>query len=612
MKIKWFSIIRIVGLLLVLLYHFYIKQLPGGFIGVDIFFTFSGYLITALLIDEYSRDKRINLKRFFNRRFYRIVPPVILMLVVTLPFTQLVRSDFIAGMSRQVLAVLGFVTNYFEILTGGNYEAQFVPHLYVHTWSLAIEVHFYIVWAIVLWGVSRRAKSLGHFRGIVFLTSLALFGLSAISMMIRAYFTNQLSIVYFSSWTHVFPFFIGSMLATFVGVHRLTVSFERVHQSWQTKHAIGTMGVSVVLLLALSLGLSFDDKMTYYIGFVPASALAALMILSARVLHEKTPTKEEPVWITYIANISYGVYLFHWPFYIIFSERMSHSLAVSVTIILSIVFATFSYYFIEPLLVGKQVILFNQWNITPYKYFIYLFSLLFMIHAYAIVQEAPAVGAFEQDMLTQGLIQSKDNMETTREFVNRQKATKYNVPKGAMIIGDSVTLRARGSLETMMPELIVDAKGSRNTSQALSILKNNIANGAIVRNIIIATGVNIIYNYEEELNQIVKTIPDGYHLIFVTPYDGNSETYDDPIAEKHRAYELKLAKQYDFISIADWHEAAAKRPDIWVDSDYIHFGNDMDTIGKGANLYARTILEAIQHAENLPVKGVQSSTKQTK
>ena len=83
--------VRVIGLFLVLLYHFFKTAFPGGFIGVDIFFTFSGYLITALLIDEYSRNKKIDLLGFYLSRFYRIVPPLFLMMLFVLPCTFVVR-----------------------------------------------------------------------------------------------------------------------------------------------------------------------------------------------------------------------------------------------------------------------------------------------------------------------------------------------------------------------------------------------------------------------------------------------------------------------------------------------------------------------------------------
>ena len=82
MRIKWFSLVRVTGLLLVLLYHFFQKAFPGGFIGVDIFFTFSGFLITALLIDEFARKQEIDYLAFLKRRFYRIVPPLVFMVLV--------------------------------------------------------------------------------------------------------------------------------------------------------------------------------------------------------------------------------------------------------------------------------------------------------------------------------------------------------------------------------------------------------------------------------------------------------------------------------------------------------------------------------------------------
>ena len=175
MRINWFSYIRVTGLFLVLIYHFFPSVLPGGFIGVDVFFTFSGYLITALLIDEVSRTHRIDYLGFMRRRFYRIVPPLVLMVLICTPLALLVRNDFIAGIGRQITSVIGFVTNYYEILTGGNYENQFNQHIYLHTWSLAIEVHYYILWGALLWFLAKRVKHQNKFRSLVFMVSLACF-----------------------------------------------------------------------------------------------------------------------------------------------------------------------------------------------------------------------------------------------------------------------------------------------------------------------------------------------------------------------------------------------------------------------------------------------------
>ncbi len=136
--------------------------------GVDLFFTLSGYLTTALLIDEFAKHKKIDIVSFFRRRFYRILPPLVLTILLVLPLALLVRNDFIANIGNQIAAALGFMTNFFEILSGGSYENQFSPHLFVHTWTLAIEVQYYLVWAGLVWYLTRISKSVGQLRGSIF------------------------------------------------------------------------------------------------------------------------------------------------------------------------------------------------------------------------------------------------------------------------------------------------------------------------------------------------------------------------------------------------------------------------------------------------------------
>lgn len=150
MRIKWFSLVRITGLILVLTYHFFQTKFTGGFIGVDVFFTFSGFLITALMVDEFVKANDFKLMAFYKRRFYRIVPPLFISVLVVLPLTYLIDHDFVTGIGKQIAAALSFTTNYFEIATSGSYENKFIPHLFVHTWSLAVEMHFYIIWGLSL------------------------------------------------------------------------------------------------------------------------------------------------------------------------------------------------------------------------------------------------------------------------------------------------------------------------------------------------------------------------------------------------------------------------------------------------------------------------------
>ena len=603
MRIKWFSMVRVTGLLLVLLYHFFQKLFPGGFLGVDVFFTFSGFLITALLIDEFSQSKKIELLAFFRRRFYRIVPPVIVMVLVVMPFTFLIRRDFVAGIGTQIAAVMGFVTNFYEMMTGGSYEAQFIPHLFVHNWSLAVEVHYYLLWGLAVWFLAKYCKTAGQLRGSIFLLSSLGFLISFLSMFIGSLLGLSFSGLYFSTWTHIYPFFVGSILATLTGIKQMTGLLKKIICSWSLREACLVFAAGAGLLVMMMFWIKFDSLFTYLLGFLLASLSAAAMILATRVLHEQTPDLKEPLVLTVIADMSYGVYLFHWPFYTIFSQLMGNLPAVMLTSLLSLAFAGLSFYVIEPIIAGKSPA-FLGWDLhfTQLKKVLEMSSVGLLLISLLAIGLAPKIGAFETDMLVNGLHQADTKLNRTKSLAEKGEASSYNIADGVTIIGDSVTLRASTSLKEVLPDAQVDAQGSRNTAQAREIMSNNAAAGGLLKTVVVATGVNIVFNYEEELNELVKTLPKGHRLILVTPYDGNSDKYDNPVAEKHAQYARELAKKYAYVTIADWNTTAKQHPEIWVGSDHIHFGEDADTIAAGGRLYAQEIQKAVTKAADGPVK----------
>lgn len=603
MRIKWLSVIRIVGLSFVLLYHFFIKYFPGGFLGVDLFFTLSGYLTTALLIDEFAEKQTIDLKGFFKRRFYRILPPLLLVIGIITPLAWLIRDDFLAGIGQQISATIGFMTNVYEILAGGGYENQFTPHLFLHTWTLAIEVQFYLIWAFLIWRLTRIVKNLGQLRAMIFLISGVLFLLSFLSMFVSSFFSPDFSSIYFSSWTHIFPFFSGSILATLIGIRQTTKSFQRLIHKWSLSKSLSIFSVGLAVEFILLFTFKFTSIWTYLVGFLLSTLTTSVMIYAARLLHEQTEKITEPAILGYLADISYGLYLFHWPFYIIFSELFNNLLATILTLTLSFLFASLSFYIIEPLLAGKTCrFLGKEFSLVQHHKLLCGLAGGLFLATLATCFFAPKLGSLEQQMLIDGLKQADTRMAQTKTFAEKGKASSYDVTDGVTIIGDSVTLHATEQLIEVIPDALVDAQGSRNTAQAYEILKTNIDSGTLMKNVVIATGTNIVYNYEEEVNKIIELLPNGYRLIFVTPYDGNYQAYANPVAEKQATYERQLAKKYDYISLADWNAVAKANPQLWINTDNIHFGGDSATKLEGATLFAQTIKNALTDVENGPVK----------
>lgn len=604
MRIKWFSLVRITGLLLVLLYHFFQRVFPGGFIGVDIFFTFSGFLITALLIDEFARHQKIDLKGFLRRRFYRIVPPLVFMVLLVMPFTFLVRRDFIAGIGTQIAAVFGFVTNFYEMLSGGSYESQFIPHLFIHTWSLALEVHYYVLWALLAWFLGKKAKSVGQYRGYIFLSSTGLFLVTFLTFFVGALVTKNLSNVYFSSIAHVFPFFVGSALATVTGITTTSPNLTQLVKKLSLQKTLAILAGAFLVLLVLTFILPFDSVWTYLFGFLVATLAASVMIVMTRVLHEKTPDQKEPAVITFIADTSYGVYLFHWPFYIIFSQLMTNGWASLLTALVSFSLAALSFYIIEPTLAGREQKIFGiSMDLRSFTKPLFYSAIPLTLLMFGIALFAPRVGAFDENLITEGLRQSDSKMQITRAQVDNASATSYNVSDGVTMIGDSVNLRASDYLKQVLPDIQLDALVSRNLDSGLKVYETDIANRVLLKNVVIALGTNSSNNYQELLDKFVQELPKGHRLIFVTPYDGREANDSKSVTVQTRKYELELAKKYDYVYVADWHKVAVENPAIWAGTDSVHFGLESDgSIDVGGNLYANVVKEAVDQANRGPVK----------
>jgi len=175
-QIRFLSAARICALLLVLLYHLFPNFLRGAFIGVELFFALSGFLLAHAAIAEMDAEGRFSLLAFIKRRVKRVYPELFFAVLLTLPFLLLVSPDFRVGLPRQLAAAFSFSTNVFEVQTGGSYEAALLPHAYVHTWFLSVELQFCAFFGLlcVLFGGGRKAGARPHFARRLSVAALAL------------------------------------------------------------------------------------------------------------------------------------------------------------------------------------------------------------------------------------------------------------------------------------------------------------------------------------------------------------------------------------------------------------------------------------------------------
>ena len=149
---------RALAVLAVMVYHANNAWLPGGFLGVEVFFVISGYLITLLLIGEHERTGTVSLREFYLRRARRLLPALFVLLIGLSIYTALFKRDVLGQLRGDVIAALTYVSNWYQIWVGQGYTAtgDFAPLR--HLWSLAVEEQFYLVWPLVMIALMRLGR----------------------------------------------------------------------------------------------------------------------------------------------------------------------------------------------------------------------------------------------------------------------------------------------------------------------------------------------------------------------------------------------------------------------------------------------------------------------
>ncbi|MCD9624551.1 acyltransferase family protein [Rhabdothermincola salaria] len=290
--------LRGLAVVLVVVFHFWPEVLPGGFLGVSLFFTLSGYLITGLLLAEHERHGRVDLRAFWGRRFRRLLPAALVTLAGVAVLAIWLTSP--ADLADEIVAALAYVYNWYLIATGGDYGALFSqPSPIEHFWSLAIEEQFYVVFpAVAVVALRAGRRGLGVVVGVLLAGSVAL-NLSGALAPAEAYL---------STLTRAAEILVGALLAVVVPVDRVRAAVEGRVVRW----VAATMGaVAVVAVVASSRWFDYDEVVAqrgFLVMFACVSAVAivgAASVPVTRVLGTAVPR--------WLGQRSYGIYLVHWP-----------------------------------------------------------------------------------------------------------------------------------------------------------------------------------------------------------------------------------------------------------------------------------------------------------
>ena len=304
--------LRAVAVLSVIGYHFGMPGLGGGFLGVDLFFVLSGFLITRLLVSEHDRTGTVSLRGFWARRIRRLTPAILLVIVTVAVWGTLTLDRFALRTLRDdMLSTLGYMANWRFIVADQSYFAAYGEASPLrHMWSLAIEEQFYMVWPLIVLGVLTVAR--GRRWPLIALATAMIAGSTALMWVLHD--ANDPSRAYYGTDTRLAQLVVGALLAVVLLRRREVVAPRR---------ARGRSPLGVLLLAAIVAAffvVEDGDIFMYRGGFLAFSVLVALL-LWAVTTSRGSAIDQMLSWrpAVLVGQVSYGLYLWHWPVQIMLS-----------------------------------------------------------------------------------------------------------------------------------------------------------------------------------------------------------------------------------------------------------------------------------------------------
>ena len=301
--------LRAVAVIAVMLYHLGFTWIPGGFLGVDLFFVISGYVITRLLLDSIQRSGGLDLRAFYKARIRRLFPPLVFMIFVTIVYISIWAPETMRRfISDSPFALFGGMNWWLVFRQTDYFDTISRPPLLQHTWSLGVEAQFYLIWPLILLLVLRqfgKAKIPGAALIIAAFSGIALL---LVSYEVDAANTSQVSHVYFGTDTHSIGLFLGAALAVSWVPQNLQEQVNRRAQDFID--GIGVIGF--VGLLGVFLLVNESDPTLYKLAF-PLAGIFGCAILTS-IVHPASRfapilSSRVAVWI---GERSYAIYLWHW------------------------------------------------------------------------------------------------------------------------------------------------------------------------------------------------------------------------------------------------------------------------------------------------------------
>ena len=569
--------LRAIAVTAVIFYHLGFAWIPGGFLGVDLFFVISGYVITRLLLDSIARSGGLDLRGFYKARARRLLPPMVFMIVVTAFYISIWAQDSVKRFLTDISFSLSGLMNWWLVFKEQDYfEAIGRPPLLQHTWSLAVETQFYLIWPVLLLLILKRFG-----KKVIPLAALAiaLFSGTALFLVsLRLDASSSVSHIYFGTDTHSIGLFLGAALA----VSWIPQNFKS-EVSNKAQNFIDFIGVfGLVGILGSFLLIDESSPTAYKIAFPLAAIFGAAIITS--IVHPASrfaPILQNRV-LLWIGERSYAIYLWHWVVFQITRPRVDIDgqdwALIALRILVVLALADISLKLVElPIRSGKVEYWFKgmkyrtasvrkRQKIAVTSSISILVLSLTTLSSVAVLSSNRAAQEFQESLQSEPKI-----TPAISEDVDRSETI--------WLTGDSVILGIRNSLAEIRPLLVVNARVGRAAPELLQEMSRDLEKAA-GSTVVMDLGNNDLLA-EDAVRAIFELAKESPRIIVV------NTAVPRPYRDANNLLIAELAAQYSNVKVVDWNAISDGHPEYFA-PDGVHL------VPTGVSAYVIAIDEALK------------------
>ena len=577
--------LRAIAVTAVVLYHLGISWIPGGFLGVDLFFVISGYVITRLILDSINQSSALDLRAFYAARLRRIYPGFLFMVVCTIIFIGVWAPEAIKRFLSDLPFALTGTINWLLVARHQDYfETVGRPPLLQHTWSLAVELQFYLIWPIILLGVLKYFGKKNIARIALVIAMVSGTTLFFVSLQLDQSNAQQISHIYFGTDTHSLGLFLGSALAVSWIPQNLSADIEK-----RAQDVIDGIGVFGLLgLISTFLFIDESNASLYRIAFPLAGIFGCLVIIS--LVHPAS--RFAPIISTapfrWVGQRSYGIYIWHWVIFQVTRPSVDLSgqtwALYLARVLLVLALADISLRWVE--IPFRQGLVQNWFRGMKYrsakvKFRQQISVLTSIIMVLAVTTSISFQAINKTDEIRNQLVQDSGDAQSQQDLGSTT---------GLWVTGDSVILGIRSKLEAKEHISLINARVGRQAPELLAVMRvdqTSVPSSPVVFNL----GNNNALS-EQTVVDIFEIVKNQPQIIVV------NTAVPRAWKDANNAIISKVAANYPNTKVVDWDRISTGRPELFA-PDGVHLSPT------GSDVYVDLVLSVISKTSLLINNGPQ-------